>query len=75
MPETSPPIWSIRAKLLRLDEEQSVEAWARRCGLPPGDILRIEQGEHVPPKKALHAVAQAAGVSLEWLLGQSVFPT
>lgn len=74
----STPIWTFQDRIRKAREHAGLtqSALAEALGVAAGTIQRWEKGALNPRPKALEALAEATGVSLDWLLqGDSASPS
>jgi transcriptional regulator with XRE-family HTH domain len=64
-----PKINTERFRLRRLELKLTQEELAERSGINQSTVSQLERGEQAPSLRSLIALAQALGVSIEWLLG------
>lgn len=63
-------VFPIRLRQLRERRGMSRRVLAELCGLSKNAISRYERGESEPTGRALGAIADYFGVSVDWLLGR-----
>lgn len=70
MPETL----GHRIRILRIRQDLSQKTLARRAGLTAPGLCQIEHDQHDPKAETLKCLAQALGVSSDYLLGLTESP-
>jgi transcriptional regulator with XRE-family HTH domain len=63
-----------RLKGLRFDNKLTVEGFAERCGVPPSTARDWLNGKVLPSSEGLFAIAEAFGVTTDWILGRRGAP-
>lgn len=58
-----------RLRVLILQQDDSISAFANRAGLPPQEVYRFVRGEVLPSLQNMLIISRALGCSMDFLLG------
>ncbi len=67
-PKKPGPMSMVRVKALRLQQELTTTELARRAGMAPPNLHRLERGVHEPTLATLKRIAEALGVPVDTLM-------